>query len=66
MQLEVTDKERDVLLAVLRNAVDQLDEMMVKTPSRDAADASNALEDVLVKLKEKEFLDERRTKGSQI
>lgn len=52
MILELTDTEQKVLISALRATVEQLDEIMENTPNREVADASNALEDILIKLGE--------------
>lgn len=59
-KLELTDTERNVLLQALRATVEQLDGIMEQGMAsgggyddlREVADASNALEDVLLKLGE--------------
>jgi len=59
-KLELTGIERNVLIDALRATVGQLDEIMQKGMGsgssyddlREVADASNALEDILVKLAE--------------
>ena len=51
MILELTDKEKQVLTDALTATVGQLDAIMENTPSREVADASNTLMDILDKLK---------------
>ena len=51
MILNLTDKETQVLTDALEATVKQLDAIMETTPSREVADASNTLMDILDKLK---------------
>lgn len=51
--IELTGTEQRVLTDALRATVNQLDEIMESAPNREVADASNALEDILDKLKER-------------
>jgi len=50
-KIELTDKECAVLVDALTATVGQLDAIMENTPSREVADASNTLMDILDKLK---------------
>lgn len=51
MKIELTDKEQAVLGEALTATIKQLDAIMESNPSREVADASNTLMDILDKLK---------------
>lgn len=50
MNLKLTESERAILTEALRATVKQLDEIMENAPTREVADASNGLSDILDKL----------------
>lgn len=52
-KLILTDQESQILISALRATVEQLDTIMEQKPTREVADASNALENILSKLGEK-------------
>lgn len=52
MKIELTDKEQAVLGEALTATIKQLDAIMESNPSREVADASNTLADILDKLNE--------------
>lgn len=51
--LKLTEQERQLLIDALRSTVTQLDAIMEKSPTREVANASNSMENILAKLGEK-------------
>lgn len=52
IRIELTDNEQAVLGEALTATIKQLDAIMESNPSREVADASNTLADILDKLNE--------------
>lgn len=52
IRIELTDNEQAVLSEALTATIKQLDAIMESNPSREVADASNTLADILDKLNE--------------
>ena len=64
MIVNLTDNETAVLTDALEATVKQLDAIMETTPSREVADASNTLMDILDKLKGKSNENQRTSNTS--